>query len=78
MIAPNAWMGECGCLIGPFARRFLAEAFANGMVEFGQFEGICERVVVRTDAYYVEAARVAESGGREAARTGPAEALTGR
>ena len=55
VVAPNAWVGECDCLIGPFAHRHLAEAFSSAMVEFGHYEGICERVVVHADAYYVQA-----------------------
>jgi len=55
VVAPNAWIGECDCLIGPFAHRHLAEAFSSAMVEFGHYEGICERVVLHADAFYVEA-----------------------
>lgn len=55
VVAPNAWIGECDCLIGPFAHRHLAEAFSSAMVEFGHYEGICERVVVHADAFYVQA-----------------------
>ncbi|MEJ2287872.1 MAG: hypothetical protein P8Y02_04355 [Deinococcales bacterium] len=53
MIAPNAWMGECDCVIGPFTHRHVAEAFANAMVEFGQYEGVCEHVIMHADAFYV-------------------------
>lgn len=60
VIAPNAWMGECGCIIGPFPHRHVAEAFANAMVEFGQFEVICERVILHADAFYVQAIEVCE------------------
>jgi hypothetical protein len=59
-VAPNAWLGECDCIIGPFAERRIAAAFANAMVEFGQYEGICERVVIYQDAYYVLAAAVGQ------------------
>jgi hypothetical protein len=58
VVAPNAWMGECDCIIGPFAQRGVAAAFANAMVEFGQFEGICERVVFYEDAFYVQAVAI--------------------
>lgn len=58
VIAPNLWLGECDCLIGPFAQRQLAEAFSSAMVEFGHYEGICERVVVHADAFYVQAVAV--------------------
>jgi|GEM_PF-2472954 len=58
IVAPNAWLGECDCIIGPFADPRVAAAFANGMVEFGQYEGICERVVIFEDAFYVQAVAV--------------------
>lgn len=58
VVAPNAWLGECGCMIGPFERRRVAEAFANAMVEFGQYEGICERVVIHDEAFYVQAVAI--------------------
>lgn len=60
VVAPNAWMGECNCIIGPFQHRRVAEAFANAMVEFGQFERVCERVILRADAFYVQAIAVCE------------------
>ena len=58
IVAPNAWLGECGCIVGPFAERRIAAAFANAMVEFGHFEDICERVVIYEDAFYVQAVAV--------------------
>lgn len=58
VVPPNAWLGECDCIIGPFTERRIAAAFANAMVEFGQYEGICERVVIFDDAYYVQAVAV--------------------
>ena len=63
VVAPNAWMGECDCIIGPFAHRHVAEAFANAMVEFGQFERLCERVILYADAFYVQAVKVCEEPG---------------
>jgi hypothetical protein len=58
VVPPNAWLGECDCIIGPFTERRVAAAFANAMVEFGQYEGICERVVIFEDAFYVQAVAV--------------------
>lgn len=60
VVAPNRWTGECGYLVGPFTCRRVAERFANAMVEFGQYECVCERVVTHAGAYYVEAVGVAE------------------
>ncbi|HKI56334.1 MAG TPA: hypothetical protein VKB31_04220 [Trueperaceae bacterium] len=59
--APNRWMGECGCLIGPFTCRQVAERFVSGMVEFGQYECVCQQVVVHSGSYYVRTTRVAEA-----------------
>ena len=58
VVLPNAWLGECDCIIGPFTERRVAAAFANAMVEFGQYEDICERVVIFEEAYYVQAVEV--------------------
>jgi len=58
IVAPNAWLGECDCIIGPFTERRVAAAFANAMVDFGHFEGIRERVVVFRDEFYVQAVAV--------------------
>lgn len=59
-VAPNRWMGECDCLIGPFTCQRVAESFANAMVEFGHYECVCQRVVVHAGTYFVEACGVGE------------------
>lgn len=61
VVAPNRWMGECDRLIGPFTCRRSAESFANTMVDFGQYERLCQTVVVHEGTYFVQACSVEES-----------------
>lgn len=60
-VAPNRWMGECDSLIGPFASRRAAEWFANAMVDFGQYECLCETIVIHAGVYYVQACGLREA-----------------
>jgi hypothetical protein len=53
-ILPNRWLGESGCLIGPFSCQEVAEHFANVQVDFGQYESYAERVLLIRGSWYVE------------------------
>lgn len=54
ILAPNAWQGEAGCAVGPFSSRAVAEFYAFGGADFGQYGGLRLRVVANRDSWYVE------------------------
>lgn len=58
IIVPNRWQGETDCVVGPFSSKTVAEYFANNVVDFGHFESLAQRVIVKRDAYYVEVLRL--------------------
>lgn len=53
-VSPNRWRGECGCAVGPFSSRQVAEIFGR----FAVLRGHCRRPQLRVfpyrDAWYVE------------------------
>lgn len=53
-IPANLWQGEADCVVGPFASRYIAEAFANPAVDFGFLEAFSRRTISRDGLWYVE------------------------
>lgn len=53
-ISPNRWRGETGVLIGPFARRAVAESFAGATTDFGQLGDVRFQVVAQRGTWFVD------------------------
>ena len=54
VVAPNAWRGELGCVIGPFSCRPVANYFTSQWTDFGQYEIYRFTVFAKRDSWYVE------------------------
>jgi len=61
-VVPQRWHGQVDCRVGPFSGRYVAEHFANRVVDFGIFEATSRRIFARRDSWFVEVRPYATDG----------------